>query len=57
VDRERNLQLRTYRIDSEYVIEVRVSGDDLAGLDLDVVNEADDPLGLIARVDDYRGGI
>lgn len=39
------------------MIEVRVSRDDLAGLDFNVADEADNSLGLITRVDDYRGRI
>jgi hypothetical protein len=36
------------------MIEVSVSCDDLAGLDFDILDEADNSLGFVAGVDDYR---
>src|SRR5260370_16123696 len=54
VNQKRNVQLGTHRIDTQHVIEMCVSGDDLAGLHFDILDEADDSLGFSARVDDYR---
>src|SRR5712664_4465773 len=54
VDQKWNLELGANHIHAEYMIEVRMGGNDLARLDRYVAQEAKDSLRFVPRVDDQR---
>src|SRR6267378_3667689 len=54
VDQKWDLELSANRIYAEYMIEVRMGGNDLARLDREVSQEAKDSLRFVPGVDDQR---